>query len=228
MQRFLPSLWLLAAALYATVALFLEHALNEKALMAQVAAHETVRAKQPARALDLKAGHAAPQRMVQVASFTTVVHARPSSSSPVISAYPIGQELRVMARESGFARVQDLGSGHLGWITEAALVPRMRGYRLREQMPAEPQIVAAAEPLPPPLAESAAPHVKAAATVVPRKVAPPSPRASRPPIAESAETPAEGGFGLGLFRRRDQAQLIPARARSGELAGFLQRAISGR
>jgi len=52
MQRFLPSLWLLAAALYATVALFLEHALNEKALMAQVAAHETVRAKQPARALN--------------------------------------------------------------------------------------------------------------------------------------------------------------------------------
>jgi hypothetical protein len=170
---------------------------------------------------------------VQIGSFTTVVHARPSSSSPVISAYPIGQELRVIARESGFARVQDLGSGHLGWITEAALVPRMRGYRLREQMPAEPQIVAAAEPLPPPLAESAAPHVKAAAPVVPRKVAPPSPRASRPPIAESAvipvtETPAEGGFGLGLFRRRDQAQLIPARARSGELAGFLQRAISGR
>jgi hypothetical protein len=170
---------------------------------------------------------------VQVASFTTIVHARPSSSSPVISAYPIGQELRVIARKSGFARVQDLGSGHLGWITEAALVPRMRGYRLREQMPAEPQIVAAAEPLPPPLAESAAPHVKAAATIVPRKVAPPSPRASRPPIAESAvipvtETPAEGGFGLGLFRRRDQAQLIPARARSGELAGFLQRAISGR
>jgi hypothetical protein len=41
MQRFLPSLWLLAAALYATVALFLEHALYEKALMAQVAAHET-------------------------------------------------------------------------------------------------------------------------------------------------------------------------------------------
>ena len=63
MQRFLPSLWLLAAALYATVALFLEHALYEKALMAQVAAHETVRAKQPARALDLSAGHAAPQRM---------------------------------------------------------------------------------------------------------------------------------------------------------------------
>jgi len=109
---------------------------------------------------------------VQVASFTTVVHARPSSSSPVISAYPIGQELRVIARESGFARVQDFGSGHLGWITEAALVPRTRGYRMREQMPAEPQIVPAAEPLPPPLAESAAPHVKAAATVVPRKVAP--------------------------------------------------------
>ena len=41
MQRFLPSLWLLAAALYATAALFLDHTLYEKALMAQVAAHET-------------------------------------------------------------------------------------------------------------------------------------------------------------------------------------------
>ena len=49
---------LLAAALYATVALFLEHALYEKALMAQT--HETVRAKQPARALDLNAAKPAP------------------------------------------------------------------------------------------------------------------------------------------------------------------------
>ena len=138
---------------------------------------------------------------VQVASFTTVVHARPSSSSPVISAYPIGQELRVIARESGFARVQDLGSGHLGWITKAALVPRMRGYRLREQMPAEPQIVAAAEPSPPPRAEPAAPHIKVAAPVAVPDAAHPSRRASRAPIAEPTvipitETRAEGGLGL--------------------------------
>ena len=105
---FLPSLWLLAAALYATAALFLDHALYEKALMAQVAAHETVRAKQPARALDLNAAKPAPpgahaiqpsadagmqhlNEWVQVASYTNVVHARPSSSSPVISAIRSGR-----------------------------------------------------------------------------------------------------------------------------------------
>jgi len=32
MQRFLPSLWLLAAALYAAATLFLDHALYEKVL----------------------------------------------------------------------------------------------------------------------------------------------------------------------------------------------------
>jgi hypothetical protein len=45
MQRFLPSLWLLAAVLYVAATLLLDHALYEKARLAQVAAHETVRAK---------------------------------------------------------------------------------------------------------------------------------------------------------------------------------------
>jgi hypothetical protein len=111
----------------------------------------------------------------------------------VISAYPIGQQLRVIARESGFARVQDLGSGHLGWIAEAALVPRMRGYRVREPAPAEPQVVAAAERSPPPRAEPAAPHIKVAAPVAVPDAAHPSRRASRAPIAEPTVPITETG-----------------------------------
>ena len=246
MQRFLPSLWLFAAVLYVA-----RHASPRSCSLRKGATgagrpHETVRAKQPVQAPDLKAAKPAPagghaiqpsadagtqhrNEWVQVASYTTVVHARPSSSSPVISAYPIGQQLRVIARESGFARVQDLGSGHLGWIAEAALVPRMRGYRVREPAPAEPQVVAAAEPSPPPLLRPTSRWQRRLPCRMPR-----TPRgAHRAPIAEPTvipitETRAEGGLGLGLFRRRDQAQLIPARARSSELARFFQRAISGR
>jgi len=52
MQRFLPSLWLLAATLYAAATLFLDHALFAAAPPPQVAVHETVVAKQPARLPD--------------------------------------------------------------------------------------------------------------------------------------------------------------------------------
>ena len=41
MQRFLPSLWLVAAALYAAATLLLNHALFAAAPPAQVAVHET-------------------------------------------------------------------------------------------------------------------------------------------------------------------------------------------
>src|ERR1700757_4341406 len=53
MQRFLPSLWLLAAALYAAATLLLDHALFAAAPPAQVAVHETVVAKQPATGTDM-------------------------------------------------------------------------------------------------------------------------------------------------------------------------------
>jgi hypothetical protein len=61
----------------------------------------------------------------------------------VLSAYPAGQQLRVIAREAGFARVQDLASGQLGWIEESSLAPLIRGYRVREVAPPEPQVAVA-------------------------------------------------------------------------------------
>ena len=151
-------------------------------------------------------------------------------------AYPIGEQLRVIARQSGFARVQDLASGHLGWIAEAELVPRMRGYRPREPAPAqpEPQLVAqapvqvaVAQLLPSPRAEPAARPIKvvaAPATVQPSRHAPHM-RVAEPVVIRVAETTGTQTWAGGLFRRHDQARLMPANARGGGLAGLVQRAF---
>jgi hypothetical protein len=246
-QRFLPSLWLLAAALFAAAILFLDQSLYADGLT-QRAAHETIRAKQIATEATARSGapsqttaslgtvatlsleplhvegNARRSEWVQVAGYTTVVHAQPSSSSPVISAYPAGQQLRVIAREAGFARVQDLGSGHLGWIEETSLTPLIRGYRVREVAPPEPQ-VAVVEPTPP-RAEVLVRPVKVAAVAAPQ----PPRRGLTMPVSETTpvpETAPQEGRDGGLFKRRDQARLIAAHGHGGELAGLMQRAFSG-
>jgi hypothetical protein len=246
-QRFLPSLWLLAAALFAAATLFLDQSLYADGLT-QRAAHETIRAKQIATEATARSGapsqttaslgtvatlslepphvegNARRSEWVQVGGYTTVVHAQPSSSSPVISAYPAGQQLRVIAREAGFARVQDLGSGHLGWIEETSLTPLIRGYRVREVAPPEPQ-VAVVEPTPP-RAEVLVRPVKVAAVAAPQ----PPRRGLTMPVSETTpvpETAPQEGRDGGLFKRRDQARLIAAHGHGGELAGLMQRAFSG-
>ena len=40
----------------------------------------------------------------------------PSALAPVLIRLSRGRPLRVIAREGGFARDQDLGSGHIGWV----------------------------------------------------------------------------------------------------------------
>jgi len=143
----------------------------------------------------------------------------------VTFAYPIGEQLRVIARQSGFARVQDLSTGHLGWIAEASLVPRIRGYRLREPAAAQPELqlvaqapvqVAIAEPLPLPRAEPAARPIKVAApaAVQPSRHAPRMPVAE-PAVIRVAETTTPQTWAGGLFKHHDQAPLMPANACGG-------------
>jgi hypothetical protein len=233
-RRFLPSLWLLGAAFYAAATLLLDHSLYTDALLAQAAARETVRAKQPLKLATVTTerpaqgpGPAAPlpapskphrDEWVQVAGYTTVVHARPSSISPVVSAYPAGQQLRVIAREGGFARVQDVASGQLGWIEQTSLAPLIRGYREREAAPPEPQ-VAAAEPSPPREAPAIRPVKLATA---PRR--PPRRALTMPTPQIAAQQDWEGGI---FKKRRDQPQLIATHAHGGDLAALVQRAFSG-
>jgi outer membrane biosynthesis protein TonB len=49
--------------------------------------------------------------------------AAPSSSASAMYGFPAGRPFRLIDREAGFARIQDLKSGASGWIEEAALEP---------------------------------------------------------------------------------------------------------
>src|SRR3989304_5931419 len=112
---------------------------------------------------------------VQVAGYTTVVRSRPSSAAPPLLAYSVGRPFRGVAREAGFVRVQDLGSGQLGWVEESSLVPFVGGYRQREQQVVEPQ-VAVAEPQ----ATVAKPLV---AVAKPKTYRVPAKKVEKPPIS---------------------------------------------
>lgn len=160
MRGLLPSMWLLGAALYTALTLFLSRPVSEEWPLPLV--NETVRAKQPLKATKLDPGGGAlpvqaavapaiepkierRNEWVQIAEYTTVGRLQPSSAAPVLFAYSVGRPLRVIAREDGFVRVQDLGSGRLGWVEETSLAPFVGGYRQRVN-PVMAPLVASAEP----------------------------------------------------------------------------------
>src|SRR5262249_55641761 len=140
MTRLFPSLWLLGAALYAAATLLLTRPFLDVAPVSPAAAHETGVAKQPRRlaaefgtpklpasspeptptaaAANASAEPATKPRnqWVAIVGYTAVIRAEPSASAPVLTAFPVGHALRVIAREGDFARVQDLSSGQLGWV----------------------------------------------------------------------------------------------------------------
>jgi hypothetical protein len=66
--------------------------------------------------------------LVKVAGNAAVVRSEPAASAPMLFAYPVGRPLRVVERHAGFARVEDLRSGQLGWIEETALAPNTAGH----------------------------------------------------------------------------------------------------
>ena len=138
----LPSVWLIGAALYTALILFLIRPSSEEWPMPPPTG-ETVRAKQPVASVAAVTEPKVERRneWVQVAAYTTVVRSR-----PLAVAYSAGRPLRVIAREAGFVHIQDLGSGQLGWVKEGALGPFVGGYREREVGPAAPQIAAVAPP----------------------------------------------------------------------------------
>jgi hypothetical protein len=237
MRRLLPSVWLLAAALYTALTLVLSRpAIEYWPLPPRV--NETVIAKQPPKAamlifqdeprveLAAAAAPAAATRVewrdewAQIAGYTTVGRLYPSSTSPVLFAYSVGRPLRVISREGGFARVQDLGSGQLGWVRESSLAPFTGGYRQREQRVAEPVVAAA-----PPAATVAEPASEIAATPVALKKAPPrSPAVVAKPgkqtVAAAERAPR------GLFRRkRNQVQHVALGGQSTGVAAIMQRAF---
>jgi len=254
MRGLLPSVWLLAAALYAVSLLSLIQPFSgDEAWPAPPAANETVVAKRPlslapapkpdlegeaALVLAVAAPVPAPKierrdEWVQIAGYTTVVRSRPSSTAPALFAYSVGRPFRVIAREAGFVRVQDLGSGQLGWIEESSLAPFVGGYRQREQQVAEPQ-VAVAEPqaavaksqatVAKPLVAVAKPKIYTAAA---KKVEQPRieavPARAKKATAAVVETGDRGHF----KKKRDRVQRVALGGRNTGLAAMVDRAFRG-
>ncbi len=169
MDRLLPSLWLLGAALYAAATLLVTQPFLDGGSASLAAAHETVVAKQavklaldpvtpklpllaPAPVAELEPVQFSTERLpkprnewVAIVGYTAVIRAEPSVSSPVLTAYPIGHALRVIEREGDFARVQDLSSGQLGWAAASSIAAFLPGYREREEPIVQPTLVAVAQ-----------------------------------------------------------------------------------
>jgi hypothetical protein len=243
MRGLLPSVWLLGAALYtASILSLIKPFSSDEEWPLPPRVKETVMAKQPLvmavqapappeAQLVLAALPAEPKaerrnEWVQVAGYTTVVRARPSAEAPPLYAYSVGRPLRVIAREGRFVRVQDLGSGKLGWIDEASLVPFSGGYRQREQRIVEPRIAAVV----PPPAIAAEPDAAAAkppvTPVAARKPQPPrsdgiATRTAKETVAAAA--PSERR----LFRKKRAAQRVALGGREKGLASMIDRAIRG-
>lgn len=254
MRGLLPSVWLLAAALYAVSLLSLIQPFSgDEAWPAPPPANETVVAKRPlslapapkpdlegeaALVLAVAAPVPAPKierrdEWVQIAGYTTVVRSRPSSTASALFAYSVGRPFRVIAREAGFVRVQDLGSGQLGWIEESSLVPFVGGYRQHEQRVVEPQVAVAepqaavAEPqatVAKPLVAVAKPKIYTAAAKKveqPRVEAVPA-RAKKATVAV-VETGDRGHF----KKKRDRIQRVALGGRNTGLAAMVDRAFRG-
>ncbi len=238
MRRLLPLVWLLGAALYTALVLFLSRPVLDEEWSLPPKINETVIVKQPPKAARLIFKDEAPRQRiaatpasgpqierhnewVQVADHTAVGRVQPSAASPVLFAYSVGRPLRVIAREGGFVRVQDLGSGQLGWISETSLAPFVGGYRLRDNSVTAP-LVAAAEPQaiePKPLEPAVVTQVAAKRVPSPRN----KPVAIQPAKeAVAAVEPAPRG----LFRRkRDQVQRVALGSQGIGVAAIMERAF---
>ena len=247
MRGVLPSVWLLGAALYTASILSLAGPFaGDESWPAPHPVNETVVAKlPPAVTLQALAQTQAPlvlaalthkpraehrTEWVQVAGYTTVVRARPSAEAAPLYAYAVGRPLRVITREGRFVRVQDLGSGKLGWVEESSLVPFCGGYRQRVPRVTEPLVAAAtpaATPVLQPEAAAASMEAPVATPVIAAKKAKP-PRGDALAARMAKETVIEAEpVERGLFRRKRGVEKVALGGRASGMAGMIDRAIRG-
>jgi hypothetical protein len=151
-------LWLLGVVYAASTLVLVQPFYRDDAVARIASPNVSIRAKQPLEAA-LPAEAQAPAKrantvasaapsirnkdeLVQVAGYTAVARSLPTVSAPVLAGYPVGRPFRVISRERGFVRVQDLESGQFGWIAEASLAP----YTGEHPQPQVPVQVAVQEP----------------------------------------------------------------------------------
>jgi hypothetical protein len=128
--------------------------------------------------------------MILVSRKPIEVRAGPSASAPAMFGFPAGRPFRVIGREGGFVRIQDLKSSASGWIDETALAA---------PPPRAPSVAAPSQSKPEPSTASADPKPKAAKKDAPAtadsEVAEPYPtQTRRPPVLFG-----KGGFFGGVF-----------------------------
>jgi hypothetical protein len=242
MDRILPSFWLLGAVLYTAAALLLTQPFLDTSSGSLAATHETVVAKQMPALAPATAGspklpviekvslpESGPLKSstdavsyphnewVAVVGYTAVIRAEPSVSAPVLTAYPIGHALRVVEREGDFARIQDLSSGHYGWVAASSIAPHVPGYREREVPLFQPTLVAetqstvvAPKVTTPEVAQSST----AAAAVAVR------PKRETVAVAEPSDPPL-------VMRASLKPQRVAENRADGGVAALVQRAFSG-
>jgi hypothetical protein len=137
--------------------------------------------------------------------------AAPSSSASAMYGFPAGRPFRLIDREAGFARIQDLKSGASGWIEEAALEPA--------------KVPKASSPPKPASAARKPSHTRAATP----KAAPPKPKAT---AAKPSATKNDGQ----ATAEAETAEPDPAQTRrrgglfsgKGPIAGILRGAFGAR
>lgn len=244
MRGLLSLVWLLGAALYTASILSLTQPFAEEDWPAPRPVAETVIAKLPPAtttqalpefplvlaALPAKPRSERRSEWVEVVGYTAMIRSRPSAESPPLRAYTVGKALRVIAREGHYARVQDLGSGQLGWIDEASIAPFNSGYRRPAPRPAE-ALVASATPEPQPVetvkAEAApAPAPEPVVQTAVHKPKPPRSDAVAARLAKEEAVPAEP-VERGWFRRKRGAQHVALGSREGGMTAMIDRAIRG-
>jgi hypothetical protein len=153
---------------------------------------------------------------VAVVGYTAVVRTEPSLSAPVLTAYPIGHALRVVEREGDFARIQDLSSGHLGWVAASSIVAYVPGYRERE-VPLLPTVVAETQ------TNMVAPQVMAPKVVQPSTATVAvavRPKRESVAVAEPSDPPL-------VTRANLRPQRVAENQADGGVAALVQRAFSG-
>jgi hypothetical protein len=242
MDRILPSFWLLGAVLYTAAALLLSQPFLDTSSGSLAATHETVVAKQiapldppailgpslpvsePVPLAETAAPASATESVsyprnewVAVIGYTAVVRAEPSFTAPVLTAYPIGQALRVVEREGDFARIQDLSSGHYGWVATSSIAARLPGYREREAPLFPPTLVAQTEPsaeTPKVTAPKVAQPSTAVAAVAVR------PKRETVAVAEPSDPPL-------VTRASLKPQHVAENQANGGVAALVERAFSG-
>jgi hypothetical protein len=230
MDRLLASLWLPGAVLYAAATLLLTQPFFDRGSASLAATHETIVAKQaePASPKLLTLAPVSPAELeptqtsnvswphnewVEIVGYTAVVRADPSASSRVLTAYPVGHALRVIERDGDFARIQDLSSGHLGWVAASSIAAFVPGYREREEPIAPRPLMAVAQ---------------AQTPAVPPKVSRPSQGALPPPPRQDAVAVTEPAEAVPLLTRASTApRRLAENQADGGVAALVQRAFSG-